>query len=149
MAGEGVEVGEAIEGAKAALNCAEIFMPPIFDEDGLPIDEVGPWVKEKHERLRKYIDITSATRRKWIQGPGGATYIDLFCGTGRAIIRDTNEKVDGSPLGTAKCHFLKSILPMHLLRVVMPLKVDFMQLALHQMLLSAMPNKLPAWLSGV
>jgi three-Cys-motif partner protein len=33
-----------------------------------------------------------------VHGPGGATYIDLFCGAGRAIIRGTNKKIDGSPL---------------------------------------------------
>jgi three-Cys-motif partner protein len=66
--------------------------------NGLVLDEVGPWVKEKHERLRKYVDITRATRRKWVQGSGGATYLDLFCGSGRAIIRDTDEVIDGSPL---------------------------------------------------
>ncbi len=75
----------------------------MLDNDGLPLDEVGPWAKEKHERLRKYVDISSATRKKWIQGPGGATYIDLFCGTGRAVIRDTQEKIDGSPLVAFKC----------------------------------------------
>ena len=68
-----------------------------MDED-LPLDEVGPWAKEKHERLRKYIDISRPTRRKFVQGPGGATYIDLYCGSGRAIVRDTGEKIDGSPL---------------------------------------------------
>ncbi len=71
---------------------------PIFDEDGLPLDEVGSWVKDKHDRLRKYVDISRATRRKFVEGSGGATYIDLYCGTGRAIIRDTGEKIDGSPL---------------------------------------------------
>jgi len=70
----------------------------IADDDGLPIDEVGGWAKEKHSRLRKYVGITSATRRKWIQGSGGATYIDLFCGTGRAVIRDSGERINGSPL---------------------------------------------------
>lgn len=75
----------------------------MLDDDGLPLDKVGPWAKEKHERLRKYVDISSATRRKWVQGPGGATYIDLFCGTGRAIVRDTQEKIDGSPLVAFKC----------------------------------------------
>jgi hypothetical protein len=68
----------------------------MVDDDGLPLDEVGAWAKEKHTRLRKYVDISSATRRKWTQGPGGATYIDLFCGSGRSIIRDTQEKIDGS-----------------------------------------------------
>lgn len=70
----------------------------MLDEDGLPLDTVGLWAKEKHERLRKYVDISRATRRKWIQRSGCATYIDLFCGTGRAVIRGTNEKIDGSPL---------------------------------------------------
>jgi three-Cys-motif partner protein len=75
----------------------------MLDDDGLPLDEVGAWAKEKHTRLRKYVDISSATRRKWTQGPGGATYIDLFCGSGRSIIRDTQEKIDGSPLVAFKC----------------------------------------------
>jgi three-Cys-motif partner protein len=72
--------------------------PKIAEDDGLPIDVVGPWSKEKHTRLRKYVGITSATRRKWIQGSGCATYIDLFCGTGRAVIRDSGERINGSPL---------------------------------------------------
>ena len=71
---------------------------PMLDDDGLPLDEVGAWAKEKHERLRKYVDITRATRRRWIQKSGCATYVDLFCGTGRAVIRGTGEKIGGSPL---------------------------------------------------
>lgn len=67
-------------------------------KDDLPIEEVGEWALEKHERLRKYIDITRATRRKYVQGSGGATYIDLFCGSGRARIRETDQIIDGSPL---------------------------------------------------
>ncbi len=70
----------------------------MLDEDGLPLDEVGPWAKEKHERLRRYVDISRAARRKFVQGSGGAAYIDLFCGTGRGFIQETNEKIDGSPL---------------------------------------------------
>jgi three-Cys-motif partner protein len=83
----------------------------MLDDDGLPLDAVGPWAKEKHERLRKYIDITRATRRKWVHGSGGATYIDLYCGAGRAIIRDTQEKIDSSRLRvlvTGAFRFLKS-----------------------------------------
>src|SRR5262245_39313975 len=70
----------------------------MLDDDGLLLDEVGPWAKEKHERLRKYIDISRAVRRKFLQLGGGATYIDLYCGSGRAIIRDVGTKIDGSPL---------------------------------------------------
>jgi three-Cys-motif partner protein len=73
------------------------------DYDGLAVDEVGAWVKDKHDRLRKYIDISRATRRKFVEGSGGATYIDLYCGTGRAVIRETGESVDGSPLVAFKC----------------------------------------------
>ena len=75
----------------------------MLDDDGLPLDEVGSWTKDKHERLRKYVDITRATRRKFVEGRGGASYIDLYCGSGRAIIRDTGEKIDGSPLVAFKC----------------------------------------------
>ncbi len=67
-------------------------------DDGLPLDEVGIWAKDKHERLRKYVDISRAVRRKFTSGSGGATYVDLFCGRGRAVIRDTDEQIDGSPL---------------------------------------------------
>ena len=70
----------------------------MLDDDGLPLDEVGPWAKEKHERLRKYVDISRATRRKYAVGSGGASYIDLYCGWGRGIIHGTCEKIDGSPL---------------------------------------------------
>jgi len=75
----------------------------MLDDDGLLLDEVGSWAKEKHDRLRKYVDISRAVRRKFLQRSGCATYIDLFCGSGRAIIRDTNEKIDGSPLVAFKC----------------------------------------------
>ena len=75
----------------------------MLDDDGLPLDEVGPWAAEKHERLRKYVDICRAVRRKFIQRCGAATYIDLYCGSGRSKIRDTNEVIDGSPLVAFKC----------------------------------------------
>jgi len=65
-------------------------------DDGLPVEEVGSWVKEKHEYLCRYIDISRKTRAKYIApNPGGATYIDLFCGPGRSRIRETGEFVDG------------------------------------------------------
>jgi three-Cys-motif partner protein len=60
-------------------------------------------VKDKHDRLRKYVDISAATRRKFVEGTGGATYIDLYCGTGRAVVRETGETVDGSPLVAFRC----------------------------------------------
>jgi three-Cys-motif partner protein len=74
----------------------------MLDEDGLPLDEVGAWAKEKHERLRKYVDITRGVRKRWVEGTGGATYIDLFSGAGRAVVRETEERIDGSPLVALK-----------------------------------------------
>lgn len=69
----------------------------VLGDDGLPAEEVGPWVKEKHELLCRYIDISRGVRAKFIgPGKGGATYIDLFSGPGRAKIKDTEEYVDGS-----------------------------------------------------
>lgn len=68
----------------------------IDGDDGLPAEVVGPWAKEKHGYLSRYIDITRATRMKWLGPRGaGATYIDLFCGTGRAKIRTTGEWIEG------------------------------------------------------
>jgi three-Cys-motif partner protein len=70
----------------------------MLQDDGLPLDEVGLWANDKHDRLRKYIDISRAARRKFVQGSGGAAYIDLYCGAGRAAVRDSGEIIDGSPL---------------------------------------------------
>ena len=74
----------------------------MLEDDGLPLDTVGPWAKEKHERLRKYVDISHAVRRKFLP-LGGATYVDVYCGFGRAVIRESGEKIDGSPLVAFKC----------------------------------------------
>src|SRR3990172_6945115 len=70
-------------------------------ENNLPLTCVGPWAEEKHARIRKYVDISHAARRKFVEGQGGATYIDLLCGPGRARIRDTTRIIDGSCLVAA------------------------------------------------
>jgi len=66
-------------------------------DDGLVAEDVGVWAKEKHELLCRYVDITRSVRTKFL-GPGkaGATYIDLFSGTGKARLRRTGEFIDGS-----------------------------------------------------
>lgn len=81
-------------------------MPRLKDEDRYEDDPhdgmrraiVGDWAPEKHVRLRKYVDITRAVRRKF---EGNATYIDLYCGPGRARLRQTGEIVEGSALVAA------------------------------------------------
>lgn len=69
--------------------------------DGLPVACVGEWVEEKHSRLRKYVDISRGPRRKFLAN-GGATYIDLYCGPGRARIRHTTRIVDGGVVVAAR-----------------------------------------------
>jgi hypothetical protein len=40
---------------------------PIFDpDDGLIVGEVGQWAKEKHDRLRRYIDASRGARAKFL-----------------------------------------------------------------------------------
>jgi hypothetical protein len=54
------------------------------EEDGHPIQCVGPWAKEKHDYLARYIGATWAARAKYTTpspehpSPGGAAYIDLL-----------------------------------------------------------------------
>ncbi|HSC19596.1 MAG TPA: three-Cys-motif partner protein TcmP [Rhizomicrobium sp.] len=85
------------------------------DEDGLPRSVVGEWALEKHERLRKYVDITRATRRKYtVQTSsrkylGGAAYIDLFAGPGRARVRESPRVIDGSPVIAAKAAIASTV----------------------------------------
>lgn len=82
-----------------ASQATAICLMPLDPHDGLPLVEVGEWAAEKHERLRKYVEISRAARRMYL-GPrkAGATYIDLFCGPGRASVRDTRAIIDGSPV---------------------------------------------------
>src|ERR1051326_4946978 len=86
-----------------------------LDEDGLPRSVVGEWALEKHERLGKYVDITRPPRRKFTTRTssrkyiGGAAYIDLFAGPGRARIRDSARVIDGSPIIAAKAALASTV----------------------------------------
>lgn len=73
-------------------------------DDGLPAELVRPWAKEKHDLLCKYVQISSATRRKYLppDNQGGAAYVDLYCSTGRCLVEDTGEWIDGSPVAAWK-----------------------------------------------
>jgi three-Cys-motif partner protein len=76
--------------------------PVVLDPaDGLIVDEVGEWAPKKHARVQQYIEIASATRAKYVPPPSwraGASYIELFSGSGRSLIRGTNRIIDGSPV---------------------------------------------------
>lgn len=59
------------------------------------------WGSGQRRSTRDFVAMSTlpgGVRRKWVEGPGGATYIDLFCGSGRAFVRETGERIDGSPL---------------------------------------------------
>jgi three-Cys-motif partner protein len=75
-------------------------LPTIDPIDNLPIGEVGVWVLEKHERLRKYVDAAGAARAKYVppNGQSSASYVELFCGAGRSVVRETGKIIDGSAI---------------------------------------------------
>lgn len=68
----------------------------VAGDDGMLVEDVGAWTKDKHNYLRRYIDISRGVRAKYL-GPNraGATYIDPFCGPGRCRVRETGEFIDG------------------------------------------------------
>jgi len=67
--------------------------------DGLPAMPVGEWAKDKHALLQLYIEISRGVRKKFTEpGRAGATFIDLYCASGRAYVKGTNVFIDGSPL---------------------------------------------------
>jgi three-Cys-motif partner protein len=76
---------------------------PADPANGLVIQEVGAWTPEKHDYLRRYVSATSAARRLFLPpAPGGAAFVDLFAGPGRARVRETGEVINGSPLIAAQ-----------------------------------------------
>jgi three-Cys-motif partner protein len=75
--------------------------PRIVAFDGLPARQTGPWVHDKKFYLERYLSIfTRGVGQKW---NGKLSYIDLFSGPGKSIIRGTGEEVDGSPFVALDC----------------------------------------------
>ena len=69
------------------------YLQPV--PDGLVTRPSGPWVGEKLDYVRRYIDIfETSMKSKWPQ----RNYIDLFAGPGKNIIKDKDEILLGSPL---------------------------------------------------
>jgi three-Cys-motif partner protein len=64
-------------------------------DDGLVVENVGPWAVDKLKIVTDYIQASSAARRRYLGS--GAAYIDVFCGPGRSRIRTTGKYIDGSP----------------------------------------------------
>jgi len=72
----------------------------INGDDGLPAEkDVGYWVDDKYRALREYLRYHAKPRA----GFATRAYIDVFCGPGRALVKDTIRFVDGSPVVAWKC----------------------------------------------
>jgi len=64
--------------------------------DGLPISEVGPWAERKHAIIAHYVRITGPSVRA--KFAGNTAFVDLYCGPGRARVKETTTIIDGSPV---------------------------------------------------
>ena len=72
----------------------------VIGDDGLLVEKVGPWAKDKLEIVRDYIQISGATRRKYRENR--PAFIDVFCGPGRSLVRSSGEYIDGSSVTAFK-----------------------------------------------
>lgn len=66
--------------------------------DGALAEAIKPHSNDKHLIVRWYVDICRGVRGKWIDAGCTATYLDLYCGPGRACDRDGTNFRDASPL---------------------------------------------------
>lgn len=73
--------------------------PSILDQDQLPLRCFGIWAKDKLYYLERYMSIfNTSMKNKWPT----RIYIELFAGSGRGVIRESEEIIDGSPLKATK-----------------------------------------------
>ena len=73
----------------------------LLGDDGLVVEKVGAWARTKHKLLTDYIQASGGARSHYNKR-SGAAYIDVFCGPGRLLIRDSNDFIDGSPVAAYK-----------------------------------------------
>jgi len=72
----------------------------VMGSDGYLALVIGPWAKEKLFYIQRYCEIfNSGMKSKWPV----RTYTDIFAGSGRCVIEETGEEVDGSPLIALQC----------------------------------------------
>jgi len=69
-------------------------------DDGLIVEKVGSWAVDKLKIVTDYVYASGGARSRYTR-PGTA-YIDVFCGPGRSLIRDTTDFIDGSPVAAFK-----------------------------------------------
>lgn len=69
-------------------------------DDGLIVEKVGSWAVEKLKIVTDYVYASGGARKGYLGT--GAAYIDPFCGSGRSLIRETTNFIDGSPIAAFK-----------------------------------------------
>jgi three-Cys-motif partner protein len=69
-------------------------------DDGLIVEKVGSWAVDKLKIVTDYVYASGGARSHYARS--GASYIDVFCGPGRSLIRDTTKFIDGSPVAAFK-----------------------------------------------
>jgi hypothetical protein len=52
------------------------------DDEGVIVENVGPWAIDKLKIVTDYVQASGAARRRYLKV--GAAYIDVFCGPGRS-----------------------------------------------------------------
>jgi three-Cys-motif partner protein len=80
---------------------------PTIASDGLPARPTGQWVHAKKYYFSRYLDImTRGVGPKW---EGNLSYVDLFAGPGRSVVRGTGEEVEGSPVLSLQYEFARYV----------------------------------------
>jgi three-Cys-motif partner protein len=69
-------------------------------DDGLVVEKVGSWAVDKLKIVTDYVYASGGARSRFARS--GAVYIDVFCGPGRCLIRDTTKFIDSSPVAAFK-----------------------------------------------
>jgi len=65
------------------------------DDTSNIIDDIGEWSLKKYDLIKHYTEIFSTgMSKKW----PNRIYIDLFCGTGRAQVREIKKDAETSPI---------------------------------------------------
>ncbi len=65
------------------------------EDDGLPAEKVGDWAAEKYRRMGMYAEIfATGMKNLW----ASRVYIDLFSGSGHALLGKPRRRVLTSPL---------------------------------------------------
>ena len=74
------------------------LLDQVSGDDLLPVRESGYWAEHKLFFWNRYVEITTQAMVGNPVWTGGVVYVDLFCGPGISVIRDSKKRIPGSPL---------------------------------------------------